>query len=160
MDAFLPAMERTGSRPRCVNVCSMAGKLGRYPPHMKQRFVGAVRDRDQDQLKRLVEDFIADVETDTYAQKGWPRQTYGISKAAEIASTFVAAEEYGHGENPIFVAACCPGWCRTDMAGPRAPKSAEEGADTPFWLACENSSVVGAMHKRFVQNRQELAWGE
>lgn len=29
---------------------------------------------------------------------------------------------------------CCPGWCRTDMAGDKAPKSKEEGADTPLYL--------------------------
>jgi len=29
---------------------------------------------------------------------------------------------------------CCPGWCRTDMAGQNAELSIEEGALTPVFL--------------------------
>ena len=29
----------------------------------------------------------------------------------------------------------CPGWVRTDMGGPAATRSVEEGADTAVWLA-------------------------
>uniref|UniRef100_A0A671LUK5 Carbonyl reductase 1 n=1 Tax=Sinocyclocheilus anshuiensis TaxID=1608454 RepID=A0A671LUK5_9TELE len=35
----------------------------------------------------------------------------------------------------ILLNACCPGWVRTDMAGPNATKSPEEGAETPVCLA-------------------------
>ena len=35
----------------------------------------------------------------------------------------------------ILLNACCPGWVRTDMAGLNAPKSPEEGAETPVYLA-------------------------
>ena len=28
----------------------------------------------------------------------------------------------------------CPGWCRTDMGGPNAVKSAEDGAAMTMWL--------------------------
>lgn len=35
----------------------------------------------------------------------------------------------------ILLNACCPGWVRTDMAGPKATKSPEEGAETPVYLA-------------------------
>ena len=35
----------------------------------------------------------------------------------------------------ILLNACCPGWVRTDMAGDKAPKSPEEGAQTPTYLA-------------------------
>ena len=35
----------------------------------------------------------------------------------------------------IKINAVCPGSVRTDMGGPDAPLSAEEGADTAVWLA-------------------------
>jgi NAD(P)-dependent dehydrogenase (short-subunit alcohol dehydrogenase family) len=35
----------------------------------------------------------------------------------------------------ILVNSCSPGWVRTDMGGAGAPRSVEEGADTPVWLA-------------------------
>ena len=35
----------------------------------------------------------------------------------------------------ILVDAVCPGHCKTDMGGPDAPRSAEQGAETILWLA-------------------------
>jgi NAD(P)-dependent dehydrogenase (short-subunit alcohol dehydrogenase family) len=58
---------------------------------------------------------------------------YSLSKSALNALTIMLANELG-GTN-ITVNAVCPGWVRTDMGGPNAPRSAEEGADTAVWLA-------------------------
>jgi hypothetical protein len=44
----------------------------------------------------------------------------------------LAAELAGTG---VLVNAACPGWVRTRMGGPGAPRSPEQGADTPLWLA-------------------------
>jgi carbonyl reductase 1 len=38
-------------------------------------------------------------------------------------------------ERRILVHAADPGWVRTGMGGPNAPRSVEEGADMPMWLA-------------------------
>jgi NAD(P)-dependent dehydrogenase (short-subunit alcohol dehydrogenase family) len=50
----------------------------------------------------------------------------------------------------IIVNACCPGWTRTDMGGPKGMKSMEEGADTPVWLATE---APAELNGRFVTDR-------
>ena len=60
---------------------------------------------------------------------------YRVSKAAVNALVRNTAAEAGAGRRGVFVDAVCPGHCRTDMGGPDAPRSAEEGADTALWLA-------------------------
>ena len=35
----------------------------------------------------------------------------------------------------VLINSCCPGHVRTDMAGPNAPLSPDEGAETPVLLA-------------------------
>ena len=39
------------------------------------------------------------------------------------------------GKEDVLINCCCPGHVRTDMAGPNAPLSPEEGAETPVFLA-------------------------
>ncbi|WP_068461757.1 SDR family oxidoreductase [Hyphomicrobium sulfonivorans] len=62
---------------------------------------------------------------------GFP--SYRMSKAALNALTKVTAAELG--PSPIKVNAMCPGWVRTDMGGPDATRSVEQGAETAIWLA-------------------------
>jgi NAD(P)-dependent dehydrogenase (short-subunit alcohol dehydrogenase family) len=58
---------------------------------------------------------------------------YAVSKAAlNMLTLHLGRHLDGTG---ILVNACCPGWVRTRMGGDHAPRSVEEGADTPIWLA-------------------------
>ena len=61
----------------------------------------------------------------------WP--AYSVSKTSLNALTVMLASEL-RGTN-ILVNAVCPGWVRTDMGGSNAPRSVEEGAAIPVWLA-------------------------
>jgi len=59
--------------------------------------------------------------------------SYRISKAALNALTrIVAADTRGTG---VLVNSMCPGWVRTEMGGPEAPRTVAQGADTAVWLA-------------------------
>ena len=60
---------------------------------------------------------------------------YRISKAGVNALVRNLAHETGHGARGLWVDAICPNHSRTDMGGPDAPRSAEEGAETAVWLA-------------------------
>jgi NAD(P)-dependent dehydrogenase (short-subunit alcohol dehydrogenase family) len=60
---------------------------------------------------------------------------YRISKAGVNALIRNLAHETGHGSRGLLVDAICPNHSRTDMGGPDAPRSAEEGAATAIWLA-------------------------
>jgi NAD(P)-dependent dehydrogenase (short-subunit alcohol dehydrogenase family) len=78
---------------------------------------------------------------------------YSISKAALNAFTRqLAGETRG---TDVLVNSACPGWVRTDMGGPGAPKSVEEGADTIIWLATlAASSPTGG----FFSDRRKIEW--
>jgi NAD(P)-dependent dehydrogenase (short-subunit alcohol dehydrogenase family) len=78
---------------------------------------------------------------------------YRASKAALNAVTRMLADALkGDG---VLVNSVCPGWVKTDMGGPNAPGTVEQGADTPVWAATlPDDGPTG----RFFQNRQEIAW--
>jgi len=60
---------------------------------------------------------------------------YGASKTAVNAVTVYFAHELR--ETAIKVNSACPGWVKTDMGGPEAPGTAEEGADTPVSVSAD-----------------------
>jgi len=60
---------------------------------------------------------------------------YRISKAGVNAFVKNLSYETSLGARGFLVDAVCPGHCRTDMGGPDAPRSAQEGAETAIWLA-------------------------
>lgn len=55
----------------------------------------------------------------------------------------------------ILVNSACPGWVRTDMGGNQAPLTAEQGADTPVWLA---TLPEGGPTGGFFRERQPIPW--
>jgi NAD(P)-dependent dehydrogenase (short-subunit alcohol dehydrogenase family) len=77
---------------------------------------------------------------------------YAVSKAALNAVTVKFAQELGP---EVKVNAACPGWVRTRMGGDQAPRSPEEGADTPVWLATlPDDGPTGG----FFRDRKEIGW--
>jgi NAD(P)-dependent dehydrogenase (short-subunit alcohol dehydrogenase family) len=60
---------------------------------------------------------------------------YRISKAGVNAMVRNLAHETGLGARGLLVDAVCPNHSRTDMGGPDAPRTAEEGAACALWLA-------------------------
>jgi NAD(P)-dependent dehydrogenase (short-subunit alcohol dehydrogenase family) len=79
--------------------------------------------------------------------------SYCLSKLALNGVTLMLAKAL-QGDR-IAVNAMCPGWVRTDMGGPTAPRSVEEGADTAVWLATEASQELSG---KFFRDRQEIPW--
>jgi NAD(P)-dependent dehydrogenase (short-subunit alcohol dehydrogenase family) len=78
---------------------------------------------------------------------------YRVSKTALNALTCILADELrGTG---ILVNAACPGWVRTEMGGREAPRSVEQGADTPVWLATlPDDGPTGG----FFRDRKPIPW--
>jgi NAD(P)-dependent dehydrogenase (short-subunit alcohol dehydrogenase family) len=66
---------------------------------------------------------------------------YRVSKAAVNALVKNLAAEMQFGKRGVLVDAMCPNHCRTDMGGPEAPRSAQEGAQTIVWLASRQAML-------------------
>ncbi len=77
---------------------------------------------------------------------------YRLSKASLNALTIMFSNELK--DDGIKVNAICPGWVRTDMGGPDAPRSVSEGADTAVWLVTEENIPTG----KFFRDRKEIEW--
>jgi len=77
---------------------------------------------------------------------------YSLSKASLNALTIMFANELK--ATGIKVNAMCPGWVKTDMGGPGAPRSVSQGADTAVWLATKNEVPTG----KFFRDRKEINW--
>ena len=81
---------------------------------------------------------------------------YRVAKAGVNALVRNLAHEQGMGRRGVLVDAICPGHCRTDMGGPHAPRSAEQGAGTALWLA--SRSADGALTGVLWEDRQVVPW--
>ena len=79
--------------------------------------------------------------------------SYCLSKLALNGLTIMLAKALE--ADRIAVNSMCPGWVRTDMGGPNANHSVEEGADTVVWLADEAPHELTG---KFCRNRQEIPW--
>jgi NAD(P)-dependent dehydrogenase (short-subunit alcohol dehydrogenase family) len=99
---------------RVVMVTSGLGRLSGQPPEVVERLSNPALSLAD--LERLAKE----------APDG-----YGASKAAINAMARLFARELG--SRGILVNATSPGWVRTDMGGPGAPRSVEQGAASILW---------------------------
>ena len=78
---------------------------------------------------------------------------YRLSKVALNAVTRIAADELK--ETGILVNSICPGWVKTDMGGPGAELSVEQGADSIVWAA---TLPDGGPSGGFFRERKKIEW--
>uniref|UniRef100_UPI003AAEC371 carbonyl reductase [NADPH] 1 n=1 Tax=Centroberyx gerrardi TaxID=166262 RepID=UPI003AAEC371 len=153
---FMPIIKAGG---RVVNVSSFVGSrtLNNCSPALQERFRS--EDLSEEELVGLMEQFVEEAKKGEHKQKGWPDTAYGVSKTGLTTLSMILARRLSK-ERPgdqILLNACCPGWVRTDMAGPKAPKSPEEGAETPVYLSLLPAGTTQP-HGRFVSEKQVQPW--
>lgn len=153
---FLPIIKAGG---RVVNVSSVMGSiaLSKCSAELQARFRSD--DITEEELTALMERFVKEAQEDVHSQRGWPSTAYGVSKTGLTVLSRIHARRLRQ-ERPqdqILLNACCPGWVRTDMAGPNATKSPDEGAVTPVYLAMLPAGAEGP-HGQFVSEKTVQPW--
>ena len=83
---------------------------------------------------------------------------YRISKAGVNALVRNLAHETNHGARGLLVDVICPNHTRTDMGGPDAPLSVEEGAETAVWLATRNFDPAVDKTGFLWERREIIEW--
>lgn len=153
---LLPLMKPQG---RVVNVSSMVSlrALKNCSPELQQKFRSDTI--SEEELVGLMNKFVEDTRNGVHQREGWPNTAYGVTKiGVTVLSRIHARNLSAHRRgDKILLNACCPGWVRTDMAGPKATKSPEEGAETPVFLALLPSDAEGP-HGQFVMEKKVEPW--
>lgn len=117
------------------------------PLRMCQAFIPMMREADYGRVVNVSSQF------GSLTRMGAGYQTYRISKTALNALTRILAAEL-RGTN-VLVNSAHPGWVRTDIGGPRAPLSPEQGAETIVRLA---TLPDGGPTGKFIHLERELEW--
>jgi NAD(P)-dependent dehydrogenase (short-subunit alcohol dehydrogenase family) len=112
-----------------------------------QAFLPPMRERGWGRIVNVS----TEVATDGHEQRGGG--VYRATKVAMNVMTRALAEDLdGTG---ILVNAISPGWCRSDMGGAGAPRSAEQGAASIVWgVTLPDGGVSGG----FFQDGEPLTW--
>jgi NAD(P)-dependent dehydrogenase (short-subunit alcohol dehydrogenase family) len=149
-DAILPTLRPGG---HIVMVSSGMGELSHVHAAVRAAFEDPQLARSS--LIALMQSFVSDVASGVHASRGWPSNAYSVSKVGMNALVRVLARELTDDPRRIAVNAACPGWVRTRMGGRAAPRSVEQGAQTPVWLAL---MPEGGPNGGFFRDERPIAW--
>uniref|UniRef100_U3DG16 Carbonyl reductase (NADPH) n=1 Tax=Callithrix jacchus TaxID=9483 RepID=U3DG16_CALJA len=153
---LLPLIKPHG---RVVNVSSTVSlrALKSCSPELQQKFRSETI--TEEELVGLMNKFVEDTKKGVHQKAGWPNTAYGVSKIGVTVLSRIQARKLNEQRkgDKILLNACCPGWVRTDMAGPNATKSPEEGAETPVYLALLPPDAEGP-HGQFVSEKKVEQW--
>ena len=117
---------------KIIMVGSIAGSLNKLKnKELKNGFKNATTYKE---LLDMAELFKKSVINDSVEKDGWCKNTYAVSKMIVNSYARVLALRDEIKNNDISVYSAHPGWVKTDMAGPKAPLSIKEGAETEVFL--------------------------
>ena len=93
--------------------------------------------------------FYEDVKNNVYEKEGWPRSAYSMSKIFIHAYGRIMGKSSPYISRNIQIYSLCPGWVKTDMGGPKASLTVDQGIITPcflFDLPCTISENQGKFY--------------
>ena len=123
----LPLLSSDG---KIINVSSTLGEYKLQGSTLHKKLTNPeFKPEDIEEIYNL---FVDTVKKQNFEEAGITVHPYLVSKALLNAWTYhVLRKQVAEGQQ---VYSMCPGWCRTDMGGPTADKSPEEGPETIEYL--------------------------
>ena len=154
-DLLIPIMKPGG---RIVTVSSMGSFMSlKKCSEENQKFFRSANITVEELTEKL-NDFVKNAQNGTNIQAGYSDSAYGMSKIGATVLTRIWAKRLEKEEKEdIVINACCPGWIRTDMGGPKASKLPDEGAITPVYLATLPANIKD-MNGKFLSNKTVKVW--
>ncbi|ORC90153.1 putative short chain dehydrogenase [Trypanosoma theileri] len=145
-EAIMPLIKDGG---RLVNISSMSGSLTILS---KKELIAKWKGcNSKESIESLLHEFIELTKVNgKHLTAGWPDSAYGVSKLAVTTYTRVI----GHSTPRIHIFSCCPGHCQTTMSTFTGSKTAEQGADTPVWLATSEEALLKIPQGGFATERR------
>jgi NAD(P)-dependent dehydrogenase (short-subunit alcohol dehydrogenase family) len=133
---------------RVVLVSSAMGELSSLPARWRSEVEAASSDVE---LLAVADQFVAEAEKQR--EDGSATLAYRMSKA--LLNRLVRRLADDLAPRAILVNAVCPGWVRTDMGGPGATRSIEEGARSILWAT---ALAAGGPTGGFFRDGRAIGW--
>lgn len=148
-NVFLPLLNP--EHGHLVNISSMMGRLSQVRnAELTQRWRSA---STRSNVDALLHEFVGAVADGKHKIRGWPDNSYAVSKIGVTALTRVLALE---NDRPgVLINSCCPGWVQTDMTRNKGTKTPEQGAQTPVHLALAD---LGGRSGEFWEDQRVSQW--
>ncbi|XP_067663236.1 carbonyl reductase [NADPH] 1-like [Haliotis asinina] len=144
---------------RVVNVSSFASQMAlqKCSPAIQRRFTDP--SLKMEDLEQIMCEFVDAAKMGKHQDIGFPNSAYGMSKVAVTVMTFIQDRKISKdSREDIVINACCPGYVDTDMSSHKGPKTIDQGADTPVYLALLPPNTTSPKGD-FVSDRAIQKWG-
>ncbi|KAI9467594.1 hypothetical protein LPJ78_005683 [Coemansia sp. RSA 989] len=149
----LPHMRRHG---RIVFMVTALAHLGIFSGDLPR--VLTSDDLTLNGLHIIENGFISSVGKGTYGTYGFPPMPFAVAKAGLIAYARMLARTMAQDPRALLFAAVCPGYVKTDMTGPYAPLTPDQGAETPVYVALADSKRIRRHNGELWKQLKPLKW--
>ncbi|KAJ2654802.1 hypothetical protein IWW48_005886 [Coemansia sp. RSA 1200] len=151
----LPHMRRHG---RVLFMVTALAHLGIFSGDLPK--VLASDDLDLTRLHIIENGFVSSVGKGSFSKYGFPPMPFAVAKAGLIAYSRMLARTDTETEDSreLLFAAVCPGYVKTDMTGPYALLTPDQGAETPVYVALADDKRIRRHNGGLWKHFKPLKW--
>jgi len=135
---------------KIIFIGSMTGNLKKLGDGLLNEFQN--KEMDNEKLFDLAKRFRNSIEKGTNKEDGWGSNIYAVSKMFINKYASLVGFRNAVYDRNIQVYSCCPGWVRTDMGGPKAHRSIEEGVVCPVYLVQLEHKINKDLQGKFFED--------